>query len=186
MLGADLCLRRVDLWSASGKRLVLLGVNQDLERLLADDDLPAGWRASYVENSVNSEPVWGDIIVVDVCPDGIPRLDRVEAVCRGAPHAKVLAVTSYPSLALAVAVMKVGALTCLSKPVHLLELISLVESRDPTSSEARRQPSLERIEWEYVSRVLDSVGGNISRAARILRIQRSTLQRKLKRPRPAW
>jgi len=40
-------------------------------------------------------------------------------------------------------------------------------------------PSLARVEWEHISRVLADCGGNISQAARLLRMQRRSLQRKL-------
>jgi two-component system response regulator RegA len=40
-------------------------------------------------------------------------------------------------------------------------------------------PSLARAEWEHIQRVLAECGGNISQAARLLRIERRSLQRKL-------
>jgi len=45
-------------------------------------------------------------------------------------------------------------------------------------------PSLERVEWEYMQRVLADSGGNVSDAARKLRVHRRTLQRKLGRNAP--
>jgi two-component system response regulator RegA len=40
-------------------------------------------------------------------------------------------------------------------------------------------PSLARVEWEHIQRVLTDCGGNISQAARLLGIHRRSLQRKL-------
>ena len=40
-------------------------------------------------------------------------------------------------------------------------------------------PSLHRVEWEHIQRVLADCGGNVSRAARVLGLHRRTLQRKL-------
>ena len=40
-------------------------------------------------------------------------------------------------------------------------------------------PSLARVEWEHINRVLAECGGNISKAARLLGLQRRSLQRKL-------
>ena len=40
-------------------------------------------------------------------------------------------------------------------------------------------PSLARVEWEHINRVLADCGGNISEAARVLGIHRRSLQRKL-------
>jgi two-component system response regulator RegA len=42
-------------------------------------------------------------------------------------------------------------------------------------------PSLERVEWEHIQRVLHSCAGNVTQAARLLGIHRRSLQRKLRR-----
>jgi len=46
-------------------------------------------------------------------------------------------------------------------------------------------PSLARVEWEHIQRVLGDCGGNLSRAARQLGIHRRSLQRKLQKYPPA-
>jgi two-component system response regulator RegA len=40
-------------------------------------------------------------------------------------------------------------------------------------------PTLARVEWEHIQRVLNDCEGNISRAARLLGLHRRSLQRKL-------
>jgi two-component system, response regulator RegA len=40
-------------------------------------------------------------------------------------------------------------------------------------------PSLARVEWEHIQRVLADCGGNLSQAARLLGIHRRSLRRKL-------
>jgi two-component system response regulator RegA len=40
-------------------------------------------------------------------------------------------------------------------------------------------PSLARVEWEHINRVLADAGGNVSEAARRLGLHRRSLQRKL-------
>lgn len=40
-------------------------------------------------------------------------------------------------------------------------------------------PSLDRVEWEHVGRVLCAAGGNVSQAAALLGLHRRSLQRKL-------
>ena len=40
-------------------------------------------------------------------------------------------------------------------------------------------PSLARVEWEHIQRVLADCDGNVSQAARLLGIHRRSLQRKL-------
>ncbi len=46
-------------------------------------------------------------------------------------------------------------------------------------------PSLARVEWEHIQRVLADCGGNISEAARRLGLHRRSLQRKLQKYPPA-
>jgi len=47
------------------------------------------------------------------------------------------------------------------------------------SAGADSTPTLARVEWEHINRVLSDCGGNVSQAARILGIHRRSLQRKL-------
>jgi two-component system response regulator RegA len=128
-----------------------------------------------------------DYVVVDICPDGRARVDLVAEVMKRYSPAGVYAVTAYPSLAVAVAAIKAGAKDCLAKPLDPFELLAAIDG-SPTRSEAcpRTLPSLARVQWDYMARVLESVQGNISQAARTLGIQRSTLQRKLKKYPPRW
>ena len=52
-------------------------------------------------------------------------------------------------------------------------------SLDREASTTPATASLGRVEWEYIQRVLRECGGNISQAARLLGINRRSLQRKL-------
>ena len=45
-------------------------------------------------------------------------------------------------------------------------------------------PSLGRVEWEHIQRVLEDCAGNISRAAKLLGLHRRSLQRKLSKNPP--
>jgi len=47
-------------------------------------------------------------------------------------------------------------------------------------------PSLARIEWDYINRVLELCNGNVSQAASVLGLHRRSLQRKLRRLPPRW
>jgi ActR/RegA family two-component response regulator len=48
-----------------------------------------------------------------------------------------------------------------------------------TPTLVQAEPSLAKVEWDYIQRTLGDCGGNISQAARRLRLHRRTLQRKL-------
>jgi two-component system response regulator RegA len=104
-------------------------------------------------------------------------------------------VTGYGSIANAIEAVRQGALDYLTKPVDVDQILASLargpsargagEGPNPTEAAARRRaPSLERVEWEHIQRVLADCDGNVSRAARVLGIHRRTLQRKLSyRPR---
>lgn len=92
--------------------------------------------------------------------------------------------TGYSSISTAVEAIKLGALNYLCKPADtedILAAFNLEAVRDlkiPSNP-----PSVERLEWEHIQKVLQENGGNISATARSLGMHRRTLQRKLqKRP----
>jgi two-component system response regulator RegA len=71
----------------------------------------------------------------------------------------------------------------LQKPAEVAEILAALEGRPRPVAEVAT-PSLERVEWEHLQRVLGDAEGNISEAARRLGMHRRTLQRKLDRPAP--
>jgi two-component system response regulator RegA len=102
------------------------------------------------------------------------------------PGLRVLLLTGYASLATAVEAIKLGACNYLAKPVDaqgVLAALGDVPAPAATPVPDDRGPSLKRLEWEHIQRVLAECDGNISAAARRLGLHRRTLQRKLgKRP----
>ncbi|MFL9880303.1 response regulator transcription factor [Herbaspirillum rhizosphaerae] len=106
------------------------------------------------------------------------------------PHARLLVLTGYASIATTVQAIKAGADNYLAKPANLDSILSALEhSANNTDSEGADSVdvavplSVERLEWEHIQRVLAEHQGNISSTARALNMHRRTLQRKLaKRP----
>ena len=86
--------------------------------------------------------------------------------------------TGYGSIATAVESVKLGASSYLTKPVDTDQILAALEG-SVSSSVPSSVPSLARVEWEHIQRVLADCGGNISQAARLLGIHRRSLQRKL-------
>jgi two-component system response regulator RegA len=96
----------------------------------------------------------------------------------------VVVLTGYGSIATAVESIKLGAASYLTKPADADQILAAFEGTQPSSDDTQA-PSLARVEWEHIQRVLADCGGNVSRAARVLGIHRRSLQRKLaKRPVP--
>ena len=102
------------------------------------------------------------------------------------PNIKMLMLTGYSSIATTVDAIKLGADNYLQKPASTTEILAALENQTtPTATETAElsPPSLDRIEWEHIQRVLSENEGNISETARQLGMHRRTLQRKLqKRP----
>jgi two-component system response regulator RegA len=136
---------------------------------------------------------------VDLRMPGATGLDLVRRLTALHPEAVVVVLTGYGSIASAVEAVKLGARDYLTKPADVNDLLrafgvpDAAPSHDPNASRpalrpppsppapegAREVPSLARVEWEHISRVVADCGGNISQAARLLRMQRRSLQRKL-------
>ena len=118
------------------------------------------------------------------------------------PALQCLVLTGYGSIATAVEAVRRGAIDYLTKPLDADEILLAFEARTPSGREAGRSepgaasasgaavaavsagasvmvPSLHRVEWEHIQRVLGDCDGNISEAARQLGMHRRPLQRKL-------
>ena len=126
-----------------------------------------------------------DYAVVDLRMPGPSGLTVVEALVRDQPDIRIVVLTGYASIATAVEAVKLGATHYLAKPV---EVDAILQAFGRTAGDARvaasEQPlSVERLEWEYIQKVLLEHAGNVSATARTLGMHRRTLQRKLaKRP----
>ena len=95
----------------------------------------------------------------------------------------VVVLTGYGSIATAVESIKLGAASYLTKPADADQIVAAFDGMQP--ADGATAPSLARVEWEHIQRILADCGGNVSQAARILGIHRRSLQRKLsKRPVP--
>ncbi|MGB5146233.1 MAG: response regulator [Porticoccaceae bacterium] len=108
----------------------------------------------------------------------IPRLKALD------PELHIVVLTGYASVATAVNAIKLGATHYLGKPAGIAEILAAFEDEAPAApTPPAAIPSLERVEWEHIQRVLDAHSGNIANTARALGMHRRTLQRKLtKRP----
>lgn len=125
-----------------------------------------------------------DIAIVDLRMPGMPGLDVVREVKRLAPGSAIVVLTAYGSIATAVEALRLGARHYLTKPADVDDILAALGEDAPRESRATpggepAVPSLARVEWEHINRILVDCGGNVSKAARLLGIHRRSLQRKL-------
>ena len=99
------------------------------------------------------------------------------------PQMRIVVLTGYGSIATATEAIKLGAISYLTKPADVDDILNAL-ARDsdfslPSGEESFQAPSLARVEWEHINRVLHDCRGNISASAKKLGLHRRTLQRKL-------
>lgn len=121
-----------------------------------------------------------ELAVVDLkLPTG-SGLDVVRSLLAIDPTTRIVVLTGYGSIATALESVKLGAIHYLTKPVDADQVLAAFDGRAATSDQpAVAVPSLARVEWEHIQRVLNDCDGNVSQAARLLGIHRRSLQRKL-------
>ena len=91
--------------------------------------------------------------------------------------------TGFASIATAVEAIKLGAIHYLTKPTDADEIVDALNKNEGNTGVAisKTPPSVKRMEWEHLQKILLQHDGNISAAARVLNMHRRTLQRKLEK-----
>ncbi|EPC04353.1 chemotaxis protein CheY [Litchfieldella anticariensis FP35 = DSM 16096] len=126
-----------------------------------------------------------DIATLDLKLEHSSGLKLLPELLAIAPDCRVVVLTGYSSIATAVEAIKLGAVNYLCKPADADEILAALdrETGDPDTEVADNPPSINRVTWEHIQKVLQEHDGNISATARALGMHRRTLQRKLqKRP----
>jgi two-component system response regulator RegA len=131
--------------------------------------------------SAREEPP--EYAIVDLRLEGASGLDVVKELRGLDPATIIVVLTGYGSIANALEAMRSGAADYLTKPADVEELLARFaragESTEEVPEVPGTIPTLARVEWEHINRVLADCGGNVSRAARLLGLHRRSLQRKL-------
>ena len=115
--------------------------------------------------------------VIDLRLTDASGLDVLGELKRELPALASIVLTGYGSIATALEAVRRGALDYLTKPVDADDVLRAFSADGEEVAES--VPSLHRVEWEHIQRVLADCDGNVSQAARLLGIHRRTLQRKL-------
>ncbi len=120
--------------------------------------------------------------IVDLKMSGKSGLELIKTGIRHHPDLSIVVLTGYGSIATAMDAIKLGATGYLTKPTDIDDILkTLVEDEKPRTHDNFPAPSLARVEWEHINRILHDCNNNISMAAKTLGIHRRTLQRKLQK-----
>ena len=124
-----------------------------------------------------------DLAVLDLRMEGPSGLELLRDLLKIQPDIEAVMLTGYGSIATAIDAVKLGAVNYVQKPADADDLLAAFDRGEREALEGSdvnyEAPTLARLEWEHINRVIADTGGNISEAARRLGMHRRTLQRKL-------
>jgi two-component system response regulator RegA len=126
----------------------------------------------------------GEVALVAVAASGESPDEVVRRLKKIDPHSVIVALTESGEVGIALEVLRAGASDYVSTAADLDEIAAVVSRARRRATAAHHlhhdmAPSLARVEWEHMLRVLSDCGGNVSKAARLLGLPRRSLQRKL-------
>jgi len=124
-----------------------------------------------------------DYAVIDLKIEQESGLRFLAILSQRSPTTKSVILTGYSSISTTVEAMKLGCVNYLCKPLNTDEILNALEdiSASPDVPIVDTPPSVNRLEWEHIQRVLTQHEGNISATAKALDMHRRTLQRKLQK-----
>jgi two-component system response regulator RegA len=139
--------------------------------------------ASTKEQSLQlATSVSPDLVLLDLKMPNLSGLDLIQDIKKSDSTITVMILTGYGSIPTAMQALKLGADHYLAKPADAEQILDAYKELSTDSIEKHAPttvPSLARVEWEHIQRVLTDCEGNISQAAKLLGIHRRSLQRKL-------
>lgn len=150
-------------------------------RAFRDRGFEVTMAADYDEAIASAQVDTPELALVDLRLPTRSGLDVVRHLRELDETTIIVVLTGYGSIATAVESIKLGAATYLTKPVDADQILAAFNGQPAAAAgqAVYAVPSLARVEWEHIQRVLADCGGNLSQAARQLGIHRRSLQRKL-------
>ncbi|HTY02854.1 MAG TPA: response regulator [Rhodocyclaceae bacterium] len=173
----------------SPARLLLIDDNEQFRLTLTNAFARRGWRVRATPDArealVLAEAGTPSYAVVDLNLDGCTTagLNLISRLLEIAPAMRIVVLTGYASIATAVKAIQLGALHYLSKPTDVDEILAAFQRTggDASTPLPPLPMSVYQLEWEHLQRTLLDHDGNISAAARALKLHRRSLQRKLRK-----
>ena len=146
-----------------------------------------GWETLLGESSKHAAALAAehapDLGVIDLRIGEENGLDVIRELRKVDSTIYLVMLTGWGSIATAIEAVRGGADHYLSKPVDADQILAIYNSPSreagPFLNSEASTPSLARVEWEHIQRVLTDCSGNVSLAAKRLNLHRRSLQRKL-------
>ena len=165
------------------ERLLLVDDDEAFRERLGVSMTRRGWDVRTAGNPADAvdaaRQFLPSCVLVDLRIGSENGLDLIPRIREIRPEARIVVLTGYGSIASALDAVKSGASDYLTKPADADRIEAVFAGRKQSSETSI--PSLDRVEWEHLQRVLSDCEGNVSQAARVLGIDRRSLQRKLAR-----
>jgi two-component system, response regulator RegA len=173
----------------SQKTLLIVDDDTTFSSILSRALTRRGYQVFTAETSVKAvelcEQYQPQQAVVDLKLETESGLNILPQLKDAHPGIQMLILTGYSSISTAVEAIKMGAVNYLCKPAGVEDILAAFGNTAPNPEVSIKEtpPSVDRLEWEHIQKVLAENDGNISATARNLGMHRRTLQRKLlKRP----
>jgi two-component system response regulator RegA len=171
--------------SRSGPTILVVEDDDAFRTLLVTALKERGYEAQGVPDGLSAiraaERESPEMAVVDLRLPDQSGLDVVRKLKAIDATTAIVVLTGYGSIATALESIRLGATHYLTKPTDADRILAAFQHglASRPFDLATDPPSLARVEWEHLHRVLTDCDGNISEAARRLGMHRRSLQRKL-------
>lgn len=167
-------------------RLLVCDDDASFRRRLAKSLRDRGLEVYEAEDAHNGFEVFKEYaphgVVVDMRMPGESGLWLVNAIKnQSQSSARLVVLTGFGSITTALEAIRLGAVNYLTKPVSADALLAAFFPENVSPKVNVEIPSLAEVEAEYVNRVLAEHDGNVSQSAKVLGLDRRSLQRRLRR-----
>src|SRR5580692_1819096 len=122
-----------------------------------------------------------DAVIVDLRLGNGNGLDLIYDLKADRPEVRIALVSGYLSITIAMQAVKAGAETVLVKPVSPKEIVRHIEEGTTPEGDIHATPTLERVEWEHISRVVADPKGNVAAAAGAVGVYPPTPERRVRK-----
>ena len=166
------------------ERILLVDDDEVFVSVMARALKKRGFRVSTAASVDEAEALLNnqsfDRALVDLKMEGRSGLALIQSLSDKQPQCRTVMLTGYSSIATAVEAIRLGAHNYLCRPASIKEVLQAFDEQGSVDIHVpENPPSVERVEWEHIQKVLAENNGNISATARALGMHRRTLQRKL-------